>query len=174
MKKQLYLEEDLITKLKLLCEIGSINKNEIIEIIKDKNKMKNVLFIGLSDKVERTPLQTGTKSGDLIDKVIEKVNSICYKVNLVNFAPLDDNNNFRYPNKQEMDLGYINLEKVINELEPCICVCLGKKVSKYLSNKLNESINIIHPSHIAVYKREEMDTYVKKSAEIINLRLKGI
>lgn len=134
--------------------------------------MKNVLFIGLSDKVGCTPLQTGTKSGDLINKIIEKVNSNFYKVNLVNFAPLDENNKLRYPNKEEMDLGYINLAKVINELSPCICVCLGHKVSKYLSNKLNDTINIKHPSYIAVYKRKEIDIYVDESAELINKRLK--
>ena len=134
--------------------------------------MKNVLFIGLSDKVGCTPLQSGTKSGDLIDKIIEKVNSNCYKVNLVNFAPLDENNKLRYPNKQEMDLGYINLEKVIESLQPCICVCLGDKVSKYLSKKSEGFISIKHPSYIAVYKRSTMDKYISESAELIELKLK--
>lgn len=136
-------------------------------------KLKSVLFIGLSNKVGCTPLQSGTKSGDLIDKIIEKVKSNCYKVNLVNFAPLDENNKLRYPNKEEMDLGYMNLEKVINELQPCICVCLGDKVCKYLSKKLEVFISIKHPSYIAVYKRKEIDTYINETADFINEILEG-
>lgn len=130
--------------------------------------MKTVLFIGLSDKVGCTPLQSNTKSGIIIDKIIINLNHSCYKINLVNFAPLDENSKLRYPNKEEMDKGYNNLKEYINYLNPDLCVLLGNKVTKYLSNKIDNFVSIKHPSYISVYKSKYIENYIKESIELIN------
>lgn len=129
--------------------------------------IKKVLFVGLSDKVGCTPLQSGTISGDLIDRIIVGINGECHKINLVNFAPLDEKGKLRYPTKLEMDIGYRYLQEFIKELNPTICILLGNKVSKYLSTKVN-SLSIKHPSYIAVYKRKYIDEYIKDSINLIN------
>lgn len=51
--------------------------------------MKKIIFIGLSDKIGCIPLQSDTKSGMLIDKIIKNINAKSYKINLVNFPPVD-------------------------------------------------------------------------------------
>ena len=129
--------------------------------------INKVLFIGLSNKIGCTPLQSGTISGDLIDKIIIGINAECYKANLVNFAPLDEKGKLRYPTKSEMNIGYKYLQEFIKEIKPDICILLGCKVSKYLSNKVN-SISIKHPSYIAVYKRKYIDEYIDGSINTIN------
>lgn len=130
--------------------------------------MKKVLFIGLSDKIGCTPLQSDTKSGIIIDMIIAKLNAQCYKINLANFTPLDEKGKLRYPNKEEMDKGYENLIKSIDFLKPDVCVLLGDKVTKYLSGKLNNFVSIKHPSYIAVYKRKNIEDYVHDSVNLIN------
>jgi Uracil-DNA glycosylase len=135
--------------------------------------INKVLFVGLSDKIGCTPLQSGTISGDLIDKIIVGINAECHKANLVNFAPLDEKGKLRYPTKSEMDIGYEYLQELIREVNPDICILLGDKVSKYLSNKLN-SISIKHPSYIAVYKRKYIDEYIDGSINTINSILNGM
>lgn len=133
--------------------------------------MKRILFIGLSDKKGVLPLQSGTKSGDIIDKIIKDLNEDCYKINLVNFVPLDDNNKLRYPNKVEMDKGYENLKEIINQIKPDLCVLLGNIVIKYLSPKLHNFIGIIHPSYIFVYKRKYIDSYINETVLQIKNKL---
>lgn len=119
------------------------------------------------------PLQSGTISGNLIDKIIIGIHAECYKANLVNFAPLDEKGKLRYPTKSEMDIGYEHLQNFIKELNPDICILLGDKVSKYLSNKVN-SISIKHPSYIAVYKRKHIDEYINGSINTINSQINAI
>lgn len=130
--------------------------------------MKKVLFIGLSDKVGCTPLQSGTTTGDIVDQMIEKINADCFKINLVDFAPLDENNKLRYPNKEEMDKGYEHLKLYIEDLKPVVCVLLGDKVTKYLKNKITNYISIKHPSYIAVYQNKSVDEYINISVQSIN------
>lgn len=133
--------------------------------------MKKILFIGLSNKEGCEPLESGTKSGDLIDNIINKLNEDCYKINLVNFAPLDDKGKLRYPNKSEMDKGYKNLKVFIENLNPDLCVFLGNIVNKYLSNKITNYIKIKHPSYMAVYKRKYTTNYIDDTVNLIQKQL---
>lgn len=130
--------------------------------------MTKIFFIGLSNKIGTEPLASDTLSGSLIDKIIEKLDSDCIKVNLVNFAPIDDCGKLRYPDKNEMDIGYLSLKLTLEDNNPYIAVCLGNKVSGYLVDKVNNIISIKHPSYIAVYKRKEIDSYIENTVEIIN------
>lgn len=132
--------------------------------------MKKVLFIGISDKPGCSPLQSGTKSGDLIDRIIMGLDVECYKSNLVNFPPVDEKGKLRYPTKSEMDLGYKNLQRCIVEINPDVCIFLGDKVTKYLSDKIN-GISIKHPSYIAVYKRKYESEYIDEAISLIKLNL---
>jgi len=142
-------------------------KNSSTRIVYFDEVIKKILFVGLSDKVGCMPLQSGTISGDLVDRIIAGINGECHKINLVNFAPLDENGKLRYPTKSEMDIGYRHLQELIKELNPDICVLLGNKVSKYLSNKVT-SLSIQHPSYISVYRRKSIDEYINDSINLVN------
>lgn len=130
--------------------------------------IKKVLFIGISNKPGCTPLQSGTKSGNMIDQIISRLDAKCYKTNLVNSPPLDEKGKLRYPTQSEMDDGYKDLQELIKTINPDVCVLLGEKTSKYLADKL-VSISIKHPSYIAVYKRKYQEEYVKDSVKNISI-----
>lgn len=128
----------------------------------------NIILIGLSDKINHAPLDSATKSGALIDKIIDKLEYKCVKLNLVNYAPIDDNGKLRYPNKDEIINGYKKIKFIINQNQPCIVVCLGRIVADFLDTKLDNIIKIKHPSYISVYKKQFTNQYILESVEAIN------
>ena len=130
--------------------------------------MTKIFFIGLSNKVGKEPLSSETLSGALIDKIIENLKFECIKTNLVNFPPLDYNGKLRYPNTEEKNQGFKSLKLTLERNSPYVAVCLGKKVSDYLSGKVESLLSIKHPAYIAVYKRKEVDLYIKNAIDSIN------
>lgn len=132
-----------------------------------------VIFIGLSNKIDKLPLSSDTISGRLIDRMVVDIKADCIKSNLVNFAPLDDYGKLRYPNNKEKDIGFRSLSIGLKENYPYIAVCLGDKVFNYLKDRINNDniIKIKHPSYIAVYKRQEVEMYIKNSVNEINSKI---
>lgn len=125
--------------------------------------MYKILWIGLSNKINTEPLDINTNTGKIIQMIESELPQYnFYKTNLVNFAPIDSNGKLRYPNNQEMSLGYIELEKYIKEIRPDLCIFLGNIVTNFLKNKINNYINIHHPSYIYVYKIKYIDEYIKE------------
>lgn len=130
-----------------------------------------------------------TKSGALISKIEEpfKNNISFYKTNIVKCLPLF-NDKLRYPLKHEMDKCYPNLKDEIATLKPTKIFLLGTQVaqfilSKYLinTNTLNEHFNyelyvlnnivlipIHHPSFVLIYRRKNIDNYIKGVSKLIN------
>lgn len=130
--------------------------------------MIKIIFIGLSNKVNKTPLSSGTISGDLIDKIINNLKFQCIKTNLVNFAPIDKNGKLRYPNIEEKNKGFETLEITLENNSPYIAVCLGRGVSDYLNNKVDNILSIKHPAYIAVYNRKDISIYINDVVDRIN------
>jgi len=130
--------------------------------------MISIFFIGLSNKIGKEPLSSETLSGALVDKIIDVINFKCIKTNLVNHSPLDRNGKLRYPNIEEKNNGFKSLSLKLENNKPYIAVCLGKKVSDYLNNKVENQINIKHPAYIGVYKRKDTDLYIKSTIDNIN------
>ena len=156
----------------------------------DKCKSCQVLWVGLSAKKvtcdDETPLSKSTNSGAIIHKIEESLNGVStYKTNLVKCLPLDDHQKLRYPNRQEIDDCFCNLEEEISTLAPKIVFLLGEKVYSSVAKRYRLSFDRIdgfnyqfvrhdgvyyvpvhHPSYIHVYKRKFVDTYIQSLHDI--------
>jgi hypothetical protein len=129
-----------------------------------------IIFVGLSNKINLEPLASSTKSGSLIDEVIVRLDYVCIKTNLVNFAPVDTNGKLRYPNLEELEAGFNDLRLIIEKNSPCIVVGLGSIVCKKLDKKVDNLVKIKHPSYVSIYRRSQKDDYVQDSIhEIVKL-----
>ena len=156
----------------------------------DKCTNCQVLWVGLSAKKatcdDETPLSKSTNSGAIIHRIEESLDGVStYKTNLVKCLPLDDRQKLRYPNRQEIDDCFCNLEEEINSLAPKIVFLLGEKVYSSVAKRYRLSFDRIdgfnyqfvrhdgvyyvpvhHPSYIHVYKRKHVDTYIKSLHDI--------
>jgi len=144
-----------------------------------------VYFIGLSVKPMCDHLAPETRTGNIIEHIINKLPSVkTIKTNLVKIAPIDQEGNLRYPNTTEMQLGWYELKNEINRTDPDLLVALGQQVSlflrlqmgvqpakpqlppdfsyeMYLSQCQSKILSIHHPSFIYVYRRKEIENYVE-------------
>lgn len=126
-----------------------------------------IIFVGLSNKINLEPLASSTKSGALINEIITQINCDCIKTNLVNFAPVNVKGKLRYPNSEEMEIGFDNLRSIISQNEPCIVVGLGAIVCKKLDKKVENFVKIKHPAYISTYKRHQKSEYILDSVNKI-------
>ena len=163
------------TKCKLCC-----NQRPLM----DKCTRCQVLWVGLSAKKatcdDETPLSRSTNSGAINHKIDESLVGVStYKTNLVMCLPLDDHQKLRYPNRQEIDDCFCNLEEEISTLAPKIVFLLGEKVYSSVAKRYRLSferidgfdyryvkhdgvyyVPIHHPSYIHEYKRKQVDSYI--------------
>lgn len=157
----------------------------------DKCVSCQVLWVGLSAKKatydDEIPLSKSTNSGAIIHRIEELLDGVpTYKTNLVKCLPLDDRKKLRYPNRQEIDDCFCNLEEEINTLAPKIVFLLGEKVYSTVAKQYRLSFERIdgfdyqyvkrggvyyvpvhHPSYIYVYKRKFVDRYIQSLHDII-------
>lgn len=158
----------------------------------DKKESQSLLWVGISlQKGSNVALDEKFASGKLIKKLTDKLpNFIHHKTNLVDFAPLDQNDKLRYPTKDEIKDSFSCLMKQIEVIRPRIIVALGGAVTKSLSDmmevdiefpktfdyKVNEGewpvMSIHHPSYISIYKRKKMDDYVNGVVNGVNESVK--
>ncbi len=123
----------------------------------------NIIFVGLSNKINCEPLDSSTKTGVLVDEIIDCLECNCIKANLINFAPIDKNNKLRYPNNAEIEVGFREFEKLLVISDRYVIVGLGDIVCKYLDNKVNNLVKIKHPSYIVTYKKQLKNDYIRES-----------
>ncbi len=162
------------------------------EPIYDKRSMADVFWVGLSavkfdDDEEKLPLSRLTPSGALIHRIEEgyKTELTFYKTNLVKCVPLKEDR-IRYPLEHEMEKCFPNFEWELNLLRPSTVFLLGKQVSTFVLKKLSghkpsmneefeysafdiNGINFIpihHPSFILVYKRKELNKYIRNIQQL--------
>ena len=174
------------TKCKLCC-----NQKPLM----DKCSSCQVLWVGLSAKKitsdDETPLSKNTNSGAIIHRIEETLDGVStYKTNLVKCVPLDDHQKLRYPNRQEIDDCFCNLDEEISTLAPRIVFLLGEKVYSSVAKRYSLTferfdgfdyryvkrdgvyyVPIHHPSYVHVYKRKQVDTYVQSIYDITKLLL---
>ncbi len=125
--------------------------------------MKKVVFVGLSNKKDVEPFDVTTNSGQIIKKIIDKLNYDCYKLNLVPYAPMDSLGKLRYPTKKEIDESIPIFKQEIVKIRPDCIVALGNIVSKELKEidiYQSKLVCVKHPSYIYVYKRKLLDEYI--------------
>jgi len=121
--------------------------------------MKKVLLLGLSNKPNVQAFDSTTNSGKIIDMLIHENPEVEFvKANLVSFAPLDDNNKLRYPNKQELFAGATIWKNKFFEYD-CI-ILFGKKVQDTILNDkefvFRNIICVAHPCMLLFYSAGSM------------------
>lgn len=117
----------------------------------------------MHNKINKIPLCNSTKSGKLINKIINELKPIeCIKTNLYDVDYLPTNNE----KKISLALDWHNrIEPKLND----IIVLLGAEVHKnYISNLSNKIIKIAHPS--SKRSHEAMNEYVLNTT----LKIKNI
>jgi uncharacterized membrane protein YcaP (DUF421 family) len=133
-----------------------------------------ILFVGLSNKINKEPFDKTTNSGEVIHQIINKTGHECYLINLVQFAPLDKNGKLRYPKRSEIKQEIPKFIEYINKLNPDLIIGFGKIVERELGQIDIKNKNIIfkvHPSYICVYKRKLLDIYIDDVVESIEKNL---
>ena len=144
-----------------------------------------VYFVGLSAKPMCEHLAPETRTGNIIEQIIHDLPSIeAVKTNLVKIPPIDQEGNLRYPNPNEMQSGWNELQDEMNQTFPNLLVTLGQQVSfflrsqmgvqpakpqlpsdfsyeSYLSQSQSNILSVHHPSFIYVYRRKDIENYVE-------------
>lgn len=105
--------------------------------------MTKVIFVGIHNKPGMEPLDSRTKTGMVIDMVIEKLpNSFeCVKTNLfyTEYYPKAD--------ERERRVGEWRMRLNLSLYGDCLVVLLGKRVQKDFTFKLN-TIAVDHPAFL--------------------------
>lgn len=154
----------------------------------DIKKNADVIWVGLSavrveDPDIEPPLSGLTNSGRLLQE-IERLNSGIqfYRTNLVKCLP-ESSNKIRYPKQSEMQSCSSHLDSEIRKFKPKVVVLLGKQVSEFVSDETvsyhknfkykpkvkngTAYICVEHPSYILVYKRRQLERYIKGISKMI-------
>lgn len=120
-----------------------------------------IIFVGLHNKPGMKPLDSKTKSGKLIDRVIDKCRRHgmnILKTNLfdVDFMPLPD----------DIPLHCFEWIERVQLFKEDIVVLLGATVHKHFPDiPMLEIIKVAHPA--SKYSHLEMDEYVEKTFQLI-------
>jgi len=119
------------------------------------------MFVGMHNKIGKMPLCSSTRSGKLIDKIIDKLKPIeCIKTNLYDVDYLPKTNEEKFSLAAEW---HNRIEPKLND----IIVLLGAEVHKnYILISSNKIIKIAHPS--SNRSHEAMNKYVSNTVEKIN------
>lgn len=131
------------------------------------NNKPTIVWVGISlQKNTNKAFDPQFISGKILQEFEE---SLCqfthYKTNLVDFAPLNENQKLRYPTFDEILKNQKKLIRKIKKNNPILIIGMGALVSRYLSKILLQDkkikfISIYHPSYIAVYKRKNKEEYM--------------
>lgn len=128
-----------------------------------------IVFVGLSDKINKMPFDITTNSGKIVHEIISRLKDDCYLMNLVDYAPLDENLRLRYPTKQEIIECTQKFKKKIKKINPDLIVSFGNITTNHLK-KLNlkpKLLSFYHPSYIFTYKHQQVDTYIEEIVHTI-------
>jgi len=150
-----------------------------------------VYFVGLSAKPMCEHLAPETRTGNIIEQIIHHLPSVrAVKTNLVKTPPIDQDGKLRYPNLNEMKLGWDELQNEMNQTSPSLLVTLGQQVSfflrlqlgvqpvkpqfpvdfsfeSYLSQSKPKLLSVHHPSFVFVYRRKYIDNYIDNVVQSI-------
>lgn len=155
----------------------------------EKAETSHIFWVGLSavlfeEGIVPQPLSPLTPSGSLIDSIEDPLKQVIqfYKTNIVKCVPLNkEKGKIRYPFEHEMEKCFPNFEYEMEVLTPTVVFLLGKQTASFVMKKFGvrnisfpdnfkyssfyingiHFIPIHHPSYILVYKRKQMNAYVK-------------
>lgn len=132
--------------------------------------MKKVVFVGISNKCDKSAFDCSTASGKIIEHIIKHLSCACEKINYVSYAPTDLSGKLRYPTKEELHDSYQSFICHVKTLKPDLLVVCGNLVFKELKRhdfSFCKILRIYHPSYIWVYKRSELDHYYEETLDQI-------
>lgn len=156
-----------------------------------------VLFVGLSNKPGRDALPADTASGAIIDAIEKRLPGIdVFRTNATTAAPLDAQGQLRYPTELELRRAFPVLRKRLAISEPAIVVPLGAIVTRFLLKRLGVTsrfstfdhafryqgfltptgrvvLPIHHPSYIVIYRRVQLDLYVRRVCSQLKVLARG-
>lgn len=120
-----------------------------------------IFFVGIHNKPGKKPLDGSTKTGKIVDKIIEQLSFECEKTNLYDLDYLPEHSEER----QQLAVEWfyrINIQK------KDVVILLGKDVQKNFINNLNGIclIKINHPS--SLFGKIKTENYIKEAVKLIN------
>ena len=141
----------------------------------------DVMWVGLSAKNDKTrnklsPLNSSSNSGKVVDMIETRYEHLdFYRTNLVKDVPLDNFGKLRYPNIDEMATVMPELMREFEEYQSKTVFLLGGRVGDFVQDYLKQNHKIIqtvvckiyHPSYIYIYKRKQMEKYVREVSKKI-------
>ena len=124
--------------------------------------MSRIIFVGLHNKPNMKPLDSKTKSGKLIDRIIEKCRRNGMNVLKTNLFDVD-----YLPTKDEMPIMSFEWMERVELFKGDIIVLLGAMVHKYFPPIPMDynPIEVAHPASKRSHK--DMDDYVEKIFNLI-------
>lgn len=123
--------------------------------------MKRVIFVGVHNKPGFFPLDSKSKSGKLIDRIIKELPDYhCIKTNLY------DIEYFPTQTTEALDRGWIqNWYERVDKRESDIVITLGDCVNKVFKRSQISYRSLGHPS--AVWANDKKEEYVKHAVTAI-------
>ena len=119
-----------------------------------------IIFVGMHNKEGLTPLDSKSKSGKLIDRIINEFPSYdCIKTNLY-----DD---YGMPAKRDKQNLSLEWWQKLNPLKVDILVLLGKEVQRNMYYYFSREVHLKHPGARCLRSHESMNEYVEKAVESI-------
>lgn len=120
-----------------------------------------VIFVGLHNKPGMKPLDSKTKSGKLIDRIIDKCRRHGINILKTNLFDVD-----YMPLPQDYSLHCFEWIERVQLFKGDIVVLLGATVHKQFPEvPMLQTIKIAHPA--SKYSHEEMNDYVEKTFKLI-------
>lgn len=125
----------------------------------NSEKLNRIVFVGVNNKAGLKPLCSTTKTGRLIDRIIDKCNLESIKTNLFDYDKL--------PDKKDLPILSFRWMDRIELMEGDIIVLLGAIVHKYFP-PLPDGYNVIEVAHPASKRSNlSMNNYVNTIVEKI-------
>jgi hypothetical protein len=150
----------------LAYHITSMDKIESRNISHQIIKGPKIIFVGLHNKPKLQPLDSSTKSGKLIDAIINQIpERLSIKTNLYNLELIPTD-------YQTKNLQYIfewMKRARFSKNDDCV-VTLGQHVADCFKSISANIINLTHPA--AIWSNKSMTQYAQQSAFSIKQRLK--
>jgi hypothetical protein len=137
----------------------------ILFLIFSEGYMK-IIFVGMHNKPMKMPLCSSTKSGKLVNRIIEALKPIeCQKTNLYDVE--------YYPKREEKFNLAMNWHERIEPKLGDVIVLMGAEVHEnYVQNMFDKVVKIAHPS--SKRSHEAMNEYVISAVEKIKNKINNV
>jgi len=124
-----------------------------------------IIFVGIHDKEGLPPLCSTTKSGQIIDKIIERLPTDCTKFEKKNLFPVE----YLPYDIQERE----RMIDVFEIEEEAYYITLGKVVSEAFAGLNVHFFPVHHPGYICRFARSTQERYIDTIVEQVKIIVYG-